>query len=68
LLQSNGLCPALQIGQDNIDISAKLPQDLTAGAAWRGKFIGVGGDRYPAKSLRAGRDPFENRIAFRANR
>ena len=58
----------MRIRQDNFNITAELPQDLTAGSAWRGKLVRIGNDRDAAEIARPIGDSFEHRHALGADR
>src|SRR5579862_589230 len=57
---------AVEVGESDLDVAAKLPDNLTAGAAGRSEKLGVGSHGDAAKFARAFRDCFPNGDAFGA--
>jgi hypothetical protein len=64
----NRFATCLKIRQNNFDISAKFPQNLTAGSAWRREMAAIGGDGHAPEFARAFGDGFEHRNTLSAYR
>src|ERR1039457_1755841 len=66
IFQLIGFGCAVQVDQHQFHVSAKLPENLPAGAAGRRQIVGIGGHRHPAELADAFRDCLEHGHAFGA--
>src|ERR1019366_6032188 len=66
VFQSIGFGFAAQVDQHQLHVSAKLPENLPAGAAGRGQIFGIGGHRHAAELADAFGDGLEHGDAFGA--
>src|SRR2546428_7883914 len=58
----------LQVGEDDLQVTSKLPQDLAACAARRRRLVGIRDDRNTRERAMPLRDRLEHRNALSANR
>src|ERR1035437_116687 len=68
IFQPIGFGFAVQVDQHQFHVSAKLPENLPAGAAGRRQIFGIGGHRHAAELAGAFGDRLEHRDTFRAKR
>src|ERR1035441_4788969 len=68
IFQLIGFGFAGQVDQHQFHVSAKLPENLPAGAAGRRQILGIGGHGHAAELADAFRDRLEHRHAFGAKR
>lgn len=68
LRETKGLGFAGQVRQDDLDISAKIPQELTACTTGCRQFFRVGNDNDPDEALCPFRKRLKQGYAFRTNR
>ena len=68
LRETKGLGFAGQVGQDDLDIPAKIPHQLAARTTGRREFIRVGNDNDPDEVVCPFRKRFEQGNPFRTNR
>src|ERR1039457_6825205 len=66
IFQPIGFGFAAQVDQHQLYVSAKLPENLPAGAAGRGQIFGIGGHRHAAELADAFGDGLEHGDAFGA--
>src|ERR1035437_11060088 len=68
IFQLIGFGFAVQVDQHQFHVSAKLPENLPAGAARRRQIFGIGGHHHAAELAAAFRYRLEHRDALRAKR
>src|SRR5579863_2479830 len=67
VFQSERFRPAVKVDENYVDVAAKLPENLPAGATRRGQHVGIGGDGDALEIARAFGDGLECRHALRTN-